>query len=83
MGCYKPQAVVFILNVSTVDNTISFTPSPQFLDHVQFKKLPFYEVIGEIIKPTLLTGIEKCTLPNFPKGSYIFYDQFLKLIIYS
>jgi len=66
-----PQVVGLIVNESTGDNTISYTPSPQYLYRLKFEKLPFYEVIDEIIKPTLLTGIKKFTSPNFPKGSYI------------
>jgi len=33
--------------------------------------MPFYEVIDEVIKPTLLTGTDTCTLANFHEGSNI------------
>jgi len=54
----------------------SFTPSLQTLAHLKFKKLPFYEVIDEVLKPTVLTGLERCTLQSVPRGSNIFYYHF-------
>ncbi|XP_001950665.2 E3 SUMO-protein ligase PIAS2-like [Acyrthosiphon pisum] len=41
-----------------------YTPSPETVALIKFKKLPFYEVIDEVIKPTFLAGTEKCTLQN-------------------
>ncbi|XP_050061659.1 E3 SUMO-protein ligase PIAS1-like isoform X5 [Aphis gossypii] len=35
---------------------------------IKFKNIPFYEVIDEVIKPTLLTGTKKCTLQDVPRG---------------
>ncbi|KAE9524003.1 hypothetical protein AGLY_015650 [Aphis glycines] len=42
----------------------SCTPSIETVAQIKFKKLPFYEVIDEVIKPTLLTGTGRCTLLN-------------------
>jgi len=58
--------------VSLVENN-PYTPSPETVAQIKFKKLPFYEVIDEILKPTFLAGTDECTLQNFPEGSYIFY----------
>ncbi|CAI6364397.1 unnamed protein product [Macrosiphum euphorbiae] len=46
----------------------SYTPSPETVARIKFKKLPFYEVIDEIHKPTFLAGTERCTLQNIPRG---------------
>jgi len=56
----------------TVGNN-SYIPSPETVAQIKFKKLPFYEVIYVVLKPTFLAGTDKCTLKTFPKGSYIFY----------
>ncbi|KAE9524257.1 hypothetical protein AGLY_015296 [Aphis glycines] len=47
----------------------SYVPSIETVAQIKFKKLPFYEVIDEIIKPTLLTGTERCTLLNVPRDT--------------
>lgn len=54
-------------------NSIPFSSSLPSLTNVKFKKLPFYEVIAEVIKPTTLIGQERCSLPNFPKIR-MYYD---------
>lgn len=54
----------------------SYTPSPETVARIKFKKLPFYEVVDEIIKPTLLVGTDRCTLQNTLRGSNIFYYLF-------
>lgn len=54
----------------------SYTPSPETVARIKFKKLPFYEVVDEIIKPTLLVGTDRCTFQNAPRGSNIFYYLF-------
>lgn len=46
----------------------SYTPSPEVIAQIKFKKLPFYDVIDEIIKPTFIAGLDRCTLQNFPRG---------------
>ncbi|KAL4091989.1 hypothetical protein QTP88_026583 [Uroleucon formosanum] len=46
----------------------SYTPSPETVARIKFKKLPFYEVVDEIIKPTLLVGTDRCTFQNAPRG---------------
>jgi len=56
----------------TVGNN-SYTPSPETVAQIKFKKLPFYEVLNVVLKPNFLAGTDRCTLKNFPKGSYIFY----------
>jgi len=48
-----------------------YTPSIETVAEIKYINLPFYEVIDEVIKPTLLTGTDRCTLPNVPKGSNI------------
>jgi len=57
---------------TTVGNN-SRTPSHETLAQIKFKKLPFYEVIDVVLEPTFLAGTDRCSLQNFPKGSYIFY----------
>lgn len=51
-------------------NANSFIPSTQSLAKIKLKKLPFYEVISEIIKPMTLIGKTKCSLPSGSKGIY-------------
>jgi len=45
-----------------------YVPSPEIVAKIKFKKLPFYEVIDEMIKPTFLAGTDRCTLQSFPRG---------------
>ncbi|XP_022175000.1 E3 SUMO-protein ligase PIAS2-like [Myzus persicae] len=45
-----------------------YTPSPEIVAKINFKKLPFYEIIEDIIKPTLLVGSDRCTLQNYPRN---------------
>lgn len=47
--------------------------TPEIVAQCKFKKLPFYEVQEDIIKPTLLSGSEKCSLATVCKGNSIFY----------
>ncbi|KAF0747502.1 E3 SUMO-protein ligase PIAS2-like [Aphis craccivora] len=47
----------------------SYIPSIETVAKIKFKKLPFYEVIDEVIKPTLLTGTDRCTLQNVPRDT--------------
>ncbi|KAE9521323.1 hypothetical protein AGLY_018281 [Aphis glycines] len=35
---------------------------------IKFKNIPFYEVIDEVIKPTLLIGTDRCTLQDVSRG---------------
>jgi len=51
----------------------SYTPSPQTVAQIKFKKLPFYEVIDVVLKPTFLAGTDRCTLKKFSTGSYIIF----------
>ncbi|XP_050060069.1 E3 SUMO-protein ligase PIAS1-like isoform X1 [Aphis gossypii] len=53
---------------TTASGNNSYTPSIETVAQIKYKKLPFYEVIDEVIKPTLLTGTDTCTLPNVHKG---------------
>ncbi|CAH1738368.1 unnamed protein product [Aphis gossypii] len=46
----------------------SDTLSIETVAQIKYKNLPFYEVIDEVIKPTLLTGTNICTLAQFPEG---------------
>ncbi|CAI6362464.1 unnamed protein product [Macrosiphum euphorbiae] len=47
-----------------------FISSPETVALIKFKKLPFYEVIDEVLRPTLLQAgmMGGCTLPNSPRG---------------
>ncbi|XP_026820323.1 E3 SUMO-protein ligase PIAS2-like [Rhopalosiphum maidis] len=65
----QQNTVRFVLNTLANKNSNDSTPSPQILANYKFKKLPFYEVIEDIIKPTLLNGSETCTLVNFTIGT--------------
>ncbi|CAH1738758.1 unnamed protein product [Aphis gossypii] len=53
---------------TTASGNNSYTPSIEAVAQIKYKKLPFYEVIDEVIKPTLLTGTDTCTLPNVNEG---------------
>lgn len=53
---------------TTASGNNSYTPSIETVAKLKYKKLPFYEVIDEVIKPTLLTGTDRCTLQNVPRG---------------
>ncbi|XP_025208269.1 E3 SUMO-protein ligase PIAS3-like [Melanaphis sacchari] len=59
----------FAVNASTSINNNVITSSLQTVTNYKFKKLPFFEVIDNIIDPTILEGTEKCTLGNLIKGS--------------
>jgi len=72
----------FVLNASTGRNNNALIPSPQIVANYKFKNLPFYDVIDDIIKPTLLDGSEICTLSNFAKGSNIFMTSLFKFILF-
>ncbi|XP_008186608.1 E3 SUMO-protein ligase PIAS2-like [Acyrthosiphon pisum] len=54
----------------TVENNF-YTPSPETVAQIKFKKLTFYEVIDVVIKPTFLAGMDKRPLQNFPKAEAI------------
>jgi len=59
-------------NASKVGHKIFFIPSSQFLDNVKFKKLPFFNVIDNVRKPTVLTGLEICTSSDTTRGRNLF-----------
>jgi len=69
LGMVPPDPMVFDINAPTSTNT--FSPSTQSLANISLKKLPFYEVVAEVIKPTILVGQERCTLQNVPRGRSI------------
>jgi len=58
-------------NMAAGPSYTSYMPSIGTVPQIKYKKLPFYEVIDEVIKPTLLTGTDRRTLPNVPEGSNI------------
>lgn len=62
--------LAYTLNTAGSNNTYNQppVPPPQSMNNIKFRKLPFYEVLDEIIKPTILIGQERCTLPNVPRG---------------
>ncbi|XP_050544754.1 E3 SUMO-protein ligase PIAS2-like [Daktulosphaira vitifoliae] len=49
-------------------NRNSVNPVTILPNNLKLKKLPFYEVIDEVIKPSCLDGQEQCSVPNAPKG---------------
>lgn len=55
--------------------TSSHAPTPtnkssfENLTYINFIKLPFYDVLFEILKPEVLVGHERCSLSNPPKGT--------------
>lgn len=53
------------MNAQGSGNSIPSNSSLPSVNNIKIKKLPFYEVIAEVIKPTILFGQEVCTLPNF------------------
>lgn len=53
------------------NNSLCGPPAVQSLTNIKFKKLPFYEVVGEIIKPITLTGQDRCSLQNITRGKII------------
>jgi len=84
-GSYRPvrphtvvpsQVPTYQQNSPTSEHSNAFAsiPPPQIVANYKFNKLPFYDVIEDIIKPTPLDGSDRCTLPNFPKGSKIFFS---------
>jgi len=66
------NSVRFYLKTMNSQNT-PVTLTPEIVAQYKFKKLPFYEVQEEIIKPTLLDESEKCSLATASKGNSIFY----------
>jgi len=72
MSVAPSDPMVFDMNASTSGNLL--LPSTQPLTDIKLKKLPFYEIRAEVIKPTTLIGQERCTLQNFPRGKRtVFY----------
>lgn len=54
----------------------AYMPSAQVLSQIRFKALPFYDVVSEILRPTLLAGtVERPTLQNAPRGIIIIYSK--------
>lgn len=67
------NSVRFNLKTMDREKNILLTLTPEIVAQYKFKKLPFYEVIGDIIKPALLSGSENCSLAKFSRGNSIFY----------
>ncbi|XP_050434323.1 E3 SUMO-protein ligase PIAS2-like [Adelges cooleyi] len=61
-----PDPMGYNLSPNNLGN--SFNPTAQPQTNFKLKKLPFYEVISEIIKPTTMVGQERCSIPNPPRG---------------
>lgn len=52
----------------------SYIPTTQTLANIGLKKLPFYEIQSEVIKPINLIANDKCSLKRFASGKqYIYY----------
>jgi len=67
----RPTGINQAAYVSKISE-LYYLSSPETVAQIKFKKLPFYEVFGEVLKPTFLAGTDRCTLNNFPTGSNIF-----------
>ncbi|XP_060873266.1 LOW QUALITY PROTEIN: E3 SUMO-protein ligase PIAS3-like [Metopolophium dirhodum] len=72
----KDQALELLRTRSTGFNQTAYVAkiselyylsSPETVAQIKFKKLPFYEVIDEVLQPTFLAGTDKCTLQNVPR----------------
>lgn len=63
LNMIPPDQEAFDLNAETT----------QSLSNIHLRKLPFYNVIDEALKPIILVGQDSCTLPNYPRGKYMFY----------
>lgn len=67
--------MAFDMNATTSSGN-SFIPSAQTLANIKLKKLPFYQIHSDIIKPISLVGQERCSLQNVPRGKYnTIYDH--------
>lgn len=64
-----PDQVGYDMNSPHINNNLILSQS---MTNVRFKNLPFYEVVDEICKPSILTGVERCSLPNYSRGKYTF-----------
>lgn len=53
---------------TTSESNNSFAPLAQSWITVSMKKLPFFQVADDIVKPTVMIGPEKCTLPKAARG---------------
>lgn len=60
---------------SSVNN--NYTQRTHSLANIRLKKLPFYTVLEEVIRPNTLVGQERCSLTNIPRGSNMFYYIYL------
>lgn len=75
---------------SVIQNTMNLALNPSSAGKnnassqivAKFKKIPFYDVIEDIFKLTLLEGSEMCTLPNSAEGRKIFRITLIKLIVF-
>lgn len=64
------------MNAQGSGNSIPSNSSLPSVNNIEIKKLPFYEVIAEVIKPTILFGQEVCTLPNYSIPCK-YYDNYI------
>lgn len=77
----KQMAVANHYSSHDMVNENSFIPPALSLAHVTLKKLPFYKVFAEIIKPSILIGHRTCSLANFPKGIYLNFFIYFYVIV--
>jgi len=66
------NSVRFYMKTKNNQN-IPLTLPPEIVAQYKFKTLPFYEVQEDIIKPTLLSGSDKCSITTVCEGNSIFY----------
>ncbi|XP_060860345.1 E3 SUMO-protein ligase PIAS2-like [Metopolophium dirhodum] len=67
MNVVSQDPLGYDMHGMTVGNN-SYTPSHETVAQIKFKKIPFYEEIDVVLKPTLLAGTDICTLKNVPKS---------------
>lgn len=53
-------------------NSFAAPSTTQSAVNVKLRKLPFYEIIDELVKSTILSGHERCSLPNFTRGKTMY-----------
>ncbi|VVC39750.1 Hypothetical protein CINCED_3A002116 [Cinara cedri] len=58
------DSMVYDMNAPGCSNTYNQLSHFTSMNNIKFRKLPFFEVMSEIIKPTILNSQDRCTLPN-------------------
>lgn len=61
-----------MMGLNPGNNNSVLTPPAPALTNIKFKKLPFFELIEEVIKPTTLIGQDRCSLQNVTRGNILY-----------